>query len=164
MNRKMLAVAMLVLIMAPAVAQAQASANISASATVATALTATKQADLAFGTVYPTFLRTVATGAVGAARVLFAGSAGAEVNVTFTTLPATLTGPGAPISISYSAAHALTAAGVQTTFTPASGATTLLSGIGELFVFLGGAITPAAGQVAGAYGTTVVVQAAYTGN
>jgi len=165
MKRMKLAAAVLGLALMPAVANAQVSATINANATVATALTASWEADLAFGTVYPTFARTIATGATGAGRVLFNGAAGAEVAVTFPTLPATLTGTGAPIAISYTAAHALTAAGVQTTFAPGAGTSTLLSGAtGDLYVFLGGSITPAAGQTAGAYTTAVTVQAAYTGN
>ena len=147
-------------------AEAQASSNITASANVAAALTASTIQNLAFGTVIPSFPRTVATtDAANAGIVRFAGGANAEVNVTLPTLPANLSDGANNLPISYTSGYALTQAGAQTSFTPASGATTRLDGTtGFLFVFVGGTVSPGAGQVAGLYSGTITVQAAYTGN
>jgi hypothetical protein len=147
-------------------AQAQASSNITASATVAAALTASTIQNLAFGTVIPSFNRTVTTNdAANAGIVRFAGGANAEVNVTLPTLPANLSDGTNSLPISYTSAYAVTQAGAQTSFTPATGATTRLDATtGFLFVFVAGTVSPGAGQVAGAYTGTITVQAAYTGN
>lgn len=148
------------------VAQAQASSSITASATVAAALTATAVQNLAFGTVIASFPRTVATSdATNSGIVRFTGGANAEVAVSFTALPANLTSGPDNLPISYTSAYALTQAGSQTNFTPASGVTTRLDGTtGNLFVFVGGTVSPGAAQVAGTYNGTITVQAAYTGN
>lgn len=148
------------------VAQAQASSSITASATVAAALTAASIQNLAFGTVIASFPRTVAaTDATNAGIVRFTGGASAEVAVSFTALPANLTSGANSLPISYTAGYALTQAGVQTGFAPASGATTRLDGTsGDLWVFVGGTVSPGAAQAAGTYSGTITVQAAYTGN
>lgn len=147
-------------------AQAQASANLGASATVAAALSASVVQSLAFGTVIPNFTRTVLVTDPTAGIVQFTGGLNAEVNVTFPTLPATLSDGVNTLPIgTYSAAHSLTQAGAQTGFAPAGGATTRLdAGTGLLFVHVGATVSPAAAQVAGLYSGTIVVQAAYTGN
>jgi hypothetical protein len=51
-----------------------------------------------------------------------------------------------------------------TAFAPAGGATTNLSGVGELYVFLGGTVDATAQFIAGTYTGTVTLTAAYTGN
>jgi hypothetical protein len=169
MSRKLLSTCALVAAVAAVSAnhaQAQASSNITASATVAAALSATTIQQLAFGTVIPGFNKTVLTNnATAAGIVRFTGAASAEVNVTLPTLPANLSDGTNNLPISYVSAHATSQAGAQTSFTPASGTTTLLDATtGFLFVFVGGTVTPGGAQVAGAYSGTITVQAAYTGN
>jgi hypothetical protein len=51
-----------------------------------------------------------------------------------------------------------------TNFTPSAGATTNLSGIGELYVFLGGQVDATSQFTAGTYNGTVTLTASYTGN
>lgn len=147
-------------------AQAQASSNITASAIVAAALQATTVQNLAFGTVIPGTPRTIATtDATNAGIVRFFGGVNAEVNVTLPTLPANLSDGTNNLPYTASAAYALTQAGAQTGFVPATGATTRLDGTtGFLYVFVAGQVSPAVGQVAGSYSGTITVQAAYTGN
>jgi len=148
-------------------AQTSASSNVTATATVAGALTAATVQGLGFGTVIPNFNRTVLPTDPTAGIVEFSGALGSEVNVSFTSLPANLSDGAShtlPIG-SYSAGFAATQAGSQTGFTPASGATTRLdAGSGNLYVFVGGTVSPAAAQVAGTYTGTITIQAAYTGN
>lgn len=151
------------MMMQAGVAQAQ-SANITASATVAAAVTASNVQNLSFGTVIPTFVRTIATtDAANAGIVKIAGGVNAEVSITLGNL-VNLSGP-AVLTTSYAAGYSLTQTGSQTAFTPASGATTRLDATtGNLYIFLGGSVSPTAGQAAGSYSNTVSVTAAYTGN
>lgn len=144
-------------------AQAQASSNVTATATVAAALTASTTQNLAFGTVIPGYNKTVT--AANGGIVLFTGGAGAEVTVSFTALPANLTSGANTLPISYTAGTTTTSGGALTSFTPASGTTTTLHATtGELYVHVGGTVSPAGAQAAGAYTGTITVQAAYTGN
>src|SRR5215211_4805168 len=115
-------------------AQAQATpatASINAQAVVQTALTASTVRGLDFGATFGGIGRTVLPTDVTSGEVTLTGGANAEVAVTFTSLPATLTGPGAPIPLAYgvgAAAH--NAAGTRagaTTFDPSIGATTRLN-------------------------------------
>jgi hypothetical protein len=146
-------------------AQSSASGNINATATVTGALTATPVAALDFGFVVPGTPKAVATSDATAGVMQFNGTAGAQVNVTFTSLPANLSDGTNDLSIgSYTAATAATQAGAQTSFAPAGGTLVNLSGAGEIFVFVGATVSPLAAQPAGAYSGTITVQAAYTGN
>jgi hypothetical protein len=153
-------------------AQAQATpatASINAQAVVQTALTASTARGLDFGATFGGIARTVLPTDVTSGEVTLTGGANAEVAVTFTSLPATLTGPGTPIPLAYGAgAAAHNAAGTRagaTTFDPSVGGTTRLNAAtGLLSVYLGGTVTPAANQTAGTYTGTVNLSAAYTGN
>src|SRR5215212_4619687 len=153
-------------------AQAQATpatASIPAQAVVQTALTATTVRGLDFGSTFGGITRTVLPTDVTSGEVTLTGGANAEVAVTFTSLPATLTGPGAPIPLAYGAgAAASNTAGTRagaTTFDPSVGTTTRLNNAtGLLSVYVGGTVAPAANQVAGTYTGTINLSAAYTGN
>jgi hypothetical protein len=153
-------------------AQAQATpatASINAQAVVQTALAASTVRDLDFGATFGGIARTVLPTDVTSGEVTLTGGANAEVAVTFTSLPATLTGPGAPIPMSYGAsAAASNVAGTRagaTTFDPTAGRTTRLNvTTGLLSVYLGGTVSPAAAQTAGTYTGIVNLSASYTGN
>ena len=153
-------------------AQAQATpatASITATAEVQQALTASPVQDLDFGATFGGIARTVNPTDVTSGEVALQGASDAEVTVTFTTLPATLTGPGTAIPLTHGAtAAAYSAAGTRagaTTFDPSAGSTTRLSNTtGLLSIYLGGTVTPAASQTAGTYSSTVNLSAAYTGN
>lgn len=153
-------------------AQAQATpatASIPAQAVVQTALTAATVRGLDFGATFGGIARTVLPTDVSSGEVTLTGGANAEVAVTFTSLPATLTGPGTPIPLTYGAnAAAYNPAGTRagaTTFDPSVGRTTRLNNTtGLLSLYLGGTVTPPANQAAGTYTGTVNLSAAYTGN
>ncbi|HET6578698.1 MAG TPA: hypothetical protein VFG66_10255 [Gemmatimonadales bacterium] len=164
--------AALMLVGAMSTAQAQATpatASITATATVAQALTAAKVRDLDFGATFGGIARTVLPTDVSSGEVTLTGGANAEVTVSFTTLPAILTGPGVDIPLTYGAnAAAYNVAGTRagaTAFDPSTGSTTRLNNAtGLLSIYLGGTVSPAANQVAGTYTNTINLSAAYTGN
>jgi len=146
---------------------AEAQASITATATVATALTLTAGNDLDFQTVIPGFTKTVTPSDPTAGTFSMTGGAGAEVQMSFTSLPANLDdGLGNLLPITYTGVpntvnDPTTGA---TSFTPSAGATTNLSGTGELYVFLGGTRDATAQFTAGTYTGTVTLTASYTGN
>ncbi len=151
--------------LAPAQAEAQ-SASISATATVAVALTVANLRDLGFGTVIPSFNRTIAETDGTSGHFAIAGGANAEISVSFSSLPATLIGPGPAMAVSFTGTYATAdALGVGTGFAPAGGFTTRLdAATGELHVYMGGTLIVPAAQTAGLYSGTVTLDAAYTGN
>ena len=158
------AIAMLVIM--PTSAEAQAS--ITATANVATALTVTADNDLDFGLVIPGFTKTIAVADATAGAFSMSGGAAAEVNFSFSSLPANLddgSGNLLPIS-SYSGVHntANDPVAGATTFTPSSGATTNLSATGLLYIFVGGVADATASPPNGTYTGTITLTAAYTGN
>ena len=148
------------------------SASIVATANVQTPLTVTKGYDLNFTTVFPGVAKTVSPATGGAAsaaasQVTIAGQANAEVAVSF-VLPTALSNGGATMPLSFSAA-----AGCWNTAFNQSGCTTydpsltltqrLHATSGNMYVWLGGTVTPAANQVAGTYTANVTMNVAYTG-
>lgn len=142
--------------------QAQ-SATIQATATVLSAITVTGT-NLAFGNVTPGVNKTVLITDAGAGVFTVTKAAATSVALTF-VLPATLTGPGAatmPIGTwtggwNNTAANAAAATG----FTPSAAATTVPSGGANLWVWVGGTVSPAAAQAAGAYTGNVSMQVVY---
>jgi len=153
--------AVLATLMTPA-ARAQ---TIQATATVDQALTLTPGSDLDFGLVIPGFTKTVLVGDVTAGTFQIAGGNGLEVAFSFSTLTNPLTSGGNNLPITYTGVHntANSAAG-GTGFDPTVGATTFLSGSGDLYIFLGGTVDASAGPPAGVYSGDVTLTAAYTGN
>jgi hypothetical protein len=142
--------------------QAQ-SATIQATATVLSAITVTGT-DLAFGNVTPGVNKTIAITDAGAGLLTVTKAAGTSVALTF-TLPAILTGPAAatmPIG-SWTGGwnnSANNPAGA-TTFTPSAAATTVPSGGANLWVWVGGTVSPAGAQAAGPYTGSVSMQVVY---
>jgi uncharacterized protein DUF4402 len=153
-------------------AQAQATpatASIQATATVQTALTATPVRALDFGSTFGGIARTVLPTDVTSGEVAFGGGPNAEITITFTSLPASLTGPGTAIPLTYGTSAAATnPAGTRagaTTFDPSAPRTVRLNNsTGLLSLYLGGTVTPPANQAAGTYTGTANLTAAYTGN
>lgn len=164
------AAVMLVGAMSTAQAQATpATASITATAVVETALSAANVQDLDFGATFGGIARTVLPTDVTSGEVGLTGAPNAEVTVSFTTLPAVLTGPGVDIPLTYGAtAAAYNVAGTRagaTAFDPSAGSTTRLNNAtGLLSIYLGGTVSPAANQTAGTYTNTINLSAAYTGN
>jgi hypothetical protein len=158
-----------VLAYTPSTAKAQ-SASISATAVVAGALTVTNQRNLDFGTVIPTFSRTVLPADPTSGHFQIDGGVNAEVDLTFSSLPAVLSGltPGNTLAVaSYSGTYnTADAGGAGTSFTPASGLTTRLGATvpARLHIYIGGVINVPAGQPSDTYTGTITLDAAYTGN
>ena len=119
--------------------------NNDATATVLIPLTVTGVRDLAFGNVFP------------------------GVTLDFTTLPANLVKGADNLPIVYSATDAarntVDNPGTGAAFDPTVQETATLSAVGgEMWVWLGGQVQPAANQVAGVYTATVTMDVNYTGN
>ncbi len=151
---------------APSDADAQAS--ITATANVAAALTVTAGQDLDFAMVIPGFTKTIAVNDPTAGTFSMSGGAGAEVNFSFSSLPANLQDAllnNLPIT-SYSGVHNTVNDPVAgaVLFTPSAGATTNLSGTGELYLFIGGVADATGPTPNGTYTGTITLTAAYTGN
>jgi len=142
--------------------QAQ-NATIQATATVLSAITVTGT-DLAFGSVTPGVNKTIAITDAGAGVFTVTKAAATSVALTF-TLPAILTGPAAatmPIG-SWTGGWNNTAnnAAGATTFTPSAVPTTVPSGGANLWVWVGGTVSPAGAQTAGGYTGSVSMQVIY---
>ncbi|MDH4044925.1 MAG: DUF4402 domain-containing protein [Gemmatimonadota bacterium] len=154
---------------APASAQVTASDNIAVTGTVAGGLTVTGGNDLLFGIIIPGLARTIAPTDPGAGTFLVNGEPGASVQLTFPSLP-TAIGNGTPaddipltLSLVYNTANN---AATGTTIDPSvTTPTTSLEAVsGDLYIFLGGTVTPAAAQTPGGYTNTFTLQAAYVNN
>jgi hypothetical protein len=160
------AAALAVALIAPTTVSAQQSASILAQAQVQTPLTVTGLGNLDFGNVFPGVNPTVLLTDAGAGHFQIAGALGAEVDVSFSSLPALLVSGGNNIAIAYTGGWNGDAnPAAASSFTPASGLVELLDGAtGELHVYLGGTLTVPAGQAAGTYQATITLDAAYTGN
>jgi len=164
--KKILASA-LVLVLAANVAQAQ-SASITASATVQQALTILAVDNLAFGNAFPGTTNAVLPSDANSGSWSLTGAANAEVTLTW-TLPANLQDASLnnlPITFGATAAGynvANSRAGL-TLVNPAAVATTRLDATtGNLYVFIGGSVSPTT-QPAGAYSGSIQLATAYTGN
>jgi len=152
----------------PSAAKAQ-SASITATAVVAGALTVTNVRNLDFGTVIPTFTRTVLPSDPTSGHFRIDGGVNAEVQLLFSSLPGTLTGvnpantlPGVTYTGTYNTTDA---GGAGTSFTPSGGLTTRLGpALGQLHIYLGGSVSVVAGQASDTYTGTITLDASYTGN
>jgi hypothetical protein len=149
-------------LMTPTAARAQ---TIQATATVDLALTLTPGTDLDFQLVIPGFTKTVLETDATAGTFQIAGGNGLEVAFSFSTLDNPLTFGANNLPISYTGVHnTANDAATGTIFDPTLGATTLLSGTGDLYIFLGGTVDALAAPPSGTYTGNVTLTAAYTGN
>jgi hypothetical protein len=140
--------------------QAQ-SATIQATATVLSAITVTGT-NLAFGNVTPGVNKTIAITDAGAGVFAVTKAAASSVALTF-TLPTVLNGPSAstmPIGTWTGGWNTSNSAAGATAFTPSATATNVGS-TGNIWVFVGGTVSPAGAQTAGAYTANVSMQVAY---
>ncbi len=107
---------------------------------------------------------TVATNDAGAAEFIISGEAGKEVTLDFTFDP-TITGVGDPIAVTYSGESGTTATPSGTSNHDTS--TTLTANLeatsGDLYFWVGAAVTPAVNQAAGTYSGNLQVDVSYTG-
>ncbi len=156
--------ALIALVAAAGAAQGQ-SASIAATATVVTPITVTGTAPLAFGNVFQGVNKTIAFSDATSGRFSLTGYLGSQVALTF-TLPTTLSSGANTMPIN---TYDVRVNG--TNVTAGASALTVTSGTpvntnlvaGNLFVFVGGRVVPAAAQAAGTYTGSIVLAAAYTG-
>lgn len=152
---------------APLAAQSTASANIQANANVLAPISASGEQDLDFGDVIPGFDETVAPGDTEAGQFHVSGAGNLQVALDFGTLPAALNdGSGATLPISFatgSAGYGSASTSVDATFDPNS-VTNVNLDAGDLYVFLGGTVSPADDQAEGTYSETITLSVSYTGN
>lgn len=147
---------------------AQNTGNITAQANVVTPITVTPQINLDFGNVFPGVAKTVPRTAATAGRWRASGFGGAQVTLSF-TLPTNLTSGANTLPISFGAGTAgrntVLDAATATAFDPAAGATANLAAApaSELFVWIGGTVTPTVAQPAGLYTGTITLTVSYTG-
>ncbi|HYW52097.1 MAG TPA: hypothetical protein VE861_15890 [Gemmatimonadaceae bacterium] len=152
------------LLVLPIVAQAQ-SATINATATVVTALTVTGNAPLDFGNVYQGVNKTVAHADAASGRMSVAGFGTAQVALTF-TLPTALTSGANSLPIdSWDVARNATNVTAGATPMVVTSGTPVNANLaaGNLYLFIGGRVQPAALLAAGSYSGTITLAAAYTG-
>jgi hypothetical protein len=159
------ALAVLALALPGTVAAQNPQATMTVTATVLSPLTVSVGQTLDFGDVLPGIAQSIASGDANAGRFEITGNPGSEVQLTFTALPANLTDGGNSMAITWSAGYGVASTSQDGTFTPAAGTAQYLEGAtGNLFVFLGGAFTPATNQPAGTYTADVTLQVSYTGS
>jgi spore coat protein U-like protein len=140
------------------------SAGIQAIANVYSAITVNGFRALDFGNVTPGLNKVIAPDAATSGRFDAAGQASTNVNISF-ALPAVLTSGGnnLPINTWTGCWDSDTdpSAGC-TSFTPSGAASpAAFSGGGQLYVFVGATVAPAANQAAGPYAGTVTITVAY---
>ncbi len=141
------------------------SATVQATANVVTPLVVTGTANLAFGNVFQGVNKVVAFSDATSGRFSVAGFGTSQVAMTF-TLPTTLASGANTLPID---TYDIRANG--TNVTAGATALTVTSGVpvnsnlvaGNLFLFVGGRVVPAAAQATGAYTGSIVLAAAYTG-
>ena len=170
------AVALITLAAGTASAQSPTvNSSISAVANVAPALSISGT-NLDFGDVFQGIPKTVGTadasaGTRAAGRFQIVGTANAQVQVTWGTMPTNLLSGANNLPVgSYTGCRNGIADGSSsngcTAMTVASAAQSAatLSGTGYLYLFVGGTVTPSTTQAAGTYSNTIAVTVAYTGN
>jgi len=152
--------------------EAQSNGSVSADAVVVTVgMTIATLSDLNFGTVIKGVATSVAPAAVNAGEWLVSGSANAFVIITF-TLPTQLTNiqalPGSTMPISFGATSAIWRRSTNnpaggTAFNPAVGAVGRLGPPPNvnMYIWLGGTVTPAPTAKPGIYQGNVVVSLIY---
>ena len=125
------------------------------------------QRDLRFQTVIAGFPTSVTWDSNQAGRWRIRGVKGAEVQLDFINLPIELQSGGylMPVSFSTTDAHWRSAGGGgEATFDPSVGTTARFGNSGQLFVFIGGTVTPPPNQQAGDYVADIDLDVYYTGN
>jgi hypothetical protein len=151
----------------PAAAQ---SATLNATATVQQGLAPSQVQDLQFGSVFPGVNKVVSPSDASSGRFRIGGQPNAGVKFSVEVQSTLLREGGTEtMSIAWTGCHSQTnPAGTCSTFVLAApgafevGGT--LSGLGELFVFLGGTLTVPVGQAQGSYSSLVTLTVAYTGS
>jgi len=144
-----------------ATVQAQNNATVNVTAAVQQPITVTAANPLDFGTVFPGVPKGVTLASGSAGRFTVTGQGSAPVSLSF-VVPANLTfgvSNTLPITFIGSWNGINDPAGFGVVFAGATAAT--FSGTGNLYVFVGGTVTPSVSQAAGAYVGTVQMTVVY---
>jgi spore coat protein U-like protein len=139
------------------------SASIQATAVVQQPINVTGARNLLFGNVFPGINKAIPVTDPNSGRWDVMGQAGASVQLTF-ALPATLSDGTNTLPIGTYAGHHNTsnAPAGGTDFTPSAAPTNaVLSGTGEMWVFVGASVSPATNQPAGSYAGTLSMTVVY---
>ena len=164
-----------------AFAQSTDNANILGKAEILQGIDVTGITALDFGSVSPGLAKSidlvnVATGGqVGEGTqttgvFTVSAAAGANVQIQFTTLPATLVNGSETLPIgTYIAGYGTAIPFAGTTFTPGTGAqvssgnfpTNVISSRNAIYVYIGGTVTPGASQASGNYSSNITLTATY---
>ena len=135
---------------------------INVTALVETALDVQGVQDLGFGPVFPGIARTINATDAGSGEFLIAGGNSGGVDIAF-TLPATLSDGVNTMPVSFTAAAGADRTSAAAFDPTATHQGTLNGTTGDLRVYLGGTVTPAATQAAGNYTATATLTATYNG-
>ena len=154
----------------PTVAAAQNSDSdqIQATLTVIQAILVTGTQDLAFGTVLGGAAVTIDWQDPLAGALEIDAAPGEQIEATFTALPAVLTRVGGTetVAITYTAGVNEVddqSTGTEVTDPTGTGASFTMPATGQVYIWLGGSVSPAAAQAVGDYVATIELTASYTG-
>lgn len=153
-------------------ADAQEVGIIQAVATVVSSMSVQGTHDLDFGSVTPGVPKTVDKAAAGSAGEWHVtGASLAEVSVTFDLPPAlshTTSGVTMPISFNSTSASYDDGSGSQgtptATINPNGPNVMDIGGAGNLYIWIGGIVTPSIAQTGGDYSADITLTVTYTGN
>jgi len=140
--------------------------NINAKGTVITHISVTAKRDLDFGTdIVPGVAKTVDKSATTSGKFTLAGQISRQIAITF-TLPTNLSSGTnlMPITFTTTDAGYINTGTTMTAFNPAVVQNASFSATGTMDVYLGGKVTPTAGQVSGLYTAPVTISLVYTTN
>ena len=181
MNKLSLTLATVTLALVSAVSSGFAqTASVNSSATIVTPITAQAIAPLAFGTISKGATASVAATTASAGSVTFGGDESDNITITVpaTATIATTSGAGSSMTVTINRGAlrsntTSTQAGASALDASSGSATTALSsdaggngtnndGLGQLYLWIGGSVTPTATQQRGAYSGSFTVSAAYS--
>jgi hypothetical protein len=169
LHKSVLALCAMIIFTGLAASQLRAQATVQATGTVLQPIQMSGT-NLSFGNnIFPGIDKQVTRTNTNAAQFDISGEAGKEIVANF-TLPSDLTDGANNLPIVFNAldaAHAgiSTDQSSATSFDPNSPLTTTLDATsGELYVWLGGTVTPDKNQPAGTYSADITLDIAYTGN
>lgn len=180
MNKLSLILASAALAIVSTVSGFAQSASVTSTATIVTPITAQATAPLAFGTISKGATASVAATSAQAGAVTFGGDESDNITVTVPSSATITTSSGAgssmTVTINRAALRSNTTsaqAGASSLDASSGSATTALSadgsgdgvandGLGQLYLWIGGSVTPTAVQQRGSYSGTFTVSAAYS--
>lgn len=147
-------------------AQTSLTATVTATATVNAAISVANTKTLSFGAVTQNEAKTVSATDAAAGQLVFSGTPSSPASVTFMSIPSSLSGPGgAQLRIDgfsgYFNTSNSTSGGTAFVPSPVAQAAGVSSPTGQLYIFFGATVHPAAEQPTGAYTATIVMQVAY---